>query len=202
MTRLFLPRFQLHSRSVCGGSKDAWVQELVSWFDRKGTGLPPSPWGLSPGQPSPPHCGLCLGPLPMTPRLPVVPGARRSPLDPCSPSVTHHRCRDLCHSLPCSYLIFFWKPRHYFCFPVFYYGNLKTYIKVERLVQGTPVGPLLGVYVSSYDSSFYVFVFYVFYIVGTKYSRHKFLFYNVKFIAHNHICFSASPSVFFVINFI
>uniref|UniRef100_A0A8C7C1Y0 C-X-C motif chemokine 16 n=1 Tax=Neovison vison TaxID=452646 RepID=A0A8C7C1Y0_NEOVI len=26
----FYIRFQLHSRSVCGGSKDTWVQELVS----------------------------------------------------------------------------------------------------------------------------------------------------------------------------
>ncbi|XP_046533663.1 C-X-C motif chemokine 16 [Equus quagga] len=31
-------RFQLHSRSVCGGSKDQWVHELISCFDRKECG--------------------------------------------------------------------------------------------------------------------------------------------------------------------
>ncbi|XP_073737694.1 C-X-C motif chemokine 16 [Callorhinus ursinus] len=31
-------RFQLHSRSVCGGSKDSWVQQLMSCFDRKECG--------------------------------------------------------------------------------------------------------------------------------------------------------------------
>ncbi|XP_064438701.1 C-X-C motif chemokine 16 isoform X2 [Mirounga angustirostris] len=31
-------RFQLQARSVCGGSKDSWVQQLMSCFDRKECG--------------------------------------------------------------------------------------------------------------------------------------------------------------------
>ncbi|XP_035922085.1 C-X-C motif chemokine 16 [Halichoerus grypus] len=31
-------RFQLRARSVCGGSKDSWVQQLMSCFDRKECG--------------------------------------------------------------------------------------------------------------------------------------------------------------------
>ncbi|XP_059003672.1 C-X-C motif chemokine 16 [Mustela lutreola] len=69
-------RFQLHSRSVCGGSKDAWVQELVSWFDRKEYGYANS--GSAASQE--------LLPPPSTQ---VPEPTQRAPLDTGSPAPTH-----------------------------------------------------------------------------------------------------------------
>lgn len=45
----FLFRFQLPFRSVCGGSKDQWVQELMSCFDRRGEHFPSPPQAVSSG---------------------------------------------------------------------------------------------------------------------------------------------------------
>ncbi|XP_045841759.1 C-X-C motif chemokine 16 [Meles meles] len=69
-------RFQLHSRSVCGGSKDAWVQELVSWFDRKEFGYANS-GSAAPQELLPP------------PSTQVSEPTRTAPLDTGSPALTH-----------------------------------------------------------------------------------------------------------------
>ncbi|XP_022380528.1 C-X-C motif chemokine 16 [Enhydra lutris kenyoni] len=69
-------RFQLHSRSVCGGSKDAWVQELVSWFDCKEYGYANS-GSAAPQELLPP------------PTTQVPEPTQRAPLDTGSPAPTH-----------------------------------------------------------------------------------------------------------------
>lgn len=48
-TKFSVCRFHLHSRTVCGGSKEKWVIELVSCFNRTGESFPPLPQVLSPG---------------------------------------------------------------------------------------------------------------------------------------------------------
>uniref|UniRef100_G1MCE5 C-X-C motif chemokine 16 n=2 Tax=Ailuropoda melanoleuca TaxID=9646 RepID=G1MCE5_AILME len=69
-------RFQLHSRSVCGGSKDSWVQQLMSCFDRIECGYAKS-GSAAPGKHLPP------------PSTQVPDPTQRAPLDMGSPAQTY-----------------------------------------------------------------------------------------------------------------